>query len=79
MHTLVLIEHRVKKFRKIKNIKREKHRGETVETPEKVVETLGETYGNTMGNGGKWLGNWGNKTSTKSPCNNHAENETDRF
>ena len=51
----------------------------TVETPKKIVETLGKTCGNTMGNGRKWLENWGNITPRESPCNNHAENEMDRL
>ena len=46
----------------METLKREKHYRETVETPEKIVETLGKTCENTMGNSTKWLGNWGNIT-----------------
>ena len=31
--------------------------GETVESPEEIVEKLGKTCGNITGNGRKWLGN----------------------
>ena len=43
MHTLVLIQHHVERILKIKNMKRGEHSGETVETLEVIVETLGET------------------------------------
>ena len=55
------------KAQNLKQETRETLRGKAVETPEKIVETLGETCGNTMGNGKKLLGNWRTITSRESP------------